>query len=32
VKVVPEWVTSWEVWFGSAKSGQYCVIGSESLQ
>jgi hypothetical protein len=30
--VVPGCVTSWEVWFGGAKSGQYCVIGSESLQ
>jgi len=25
--VVPGWVTSWEVWFGGAKSGQYCVVG-----
>jgi len=25
-KVVPGWVTSWEVWFGWAKSGQYCFI------
>jgi hypothetical protein len=30
-RVVLGWVTSWEVWFGGAKSGQYCVIGGESL-
>jgi hypothetical protein len=29
---IPGWVTSWEVWFGGAKSGQYCVIGGGSLQ
>jgi len=26
MRVVPRWVTSWEAWFGEAKSGQYCVI------
>jgi len=31
-RVVPRWVTSWEVWFKGAKSGQYCVIGDGSLQ
>jgi len=31
-RVIPWWVTSWEVWFGGAKSGQYCVIGGGSLQ
>jgi hypothetical protein len=30
--VVPRWVTSWEVWFRGAKSGQYCVVWSGSLQ
>jgi len=32
MRVVPGWVTSWEVWFGGAKSRQYCVIGGGSLQ
>jgi hypothetical protein len=31
-RVIPGWVTSWEVWFGRAKSGQYCIIGGGSLQ
>jgi hypothetical protein len=31
-RVIPEWVTSWKVLFGGAKSGQYCVGGGESLQ
>jgi hypothetical protein len=31
-RVVPRWVTSWEVWFGGAKSGQYYIIGGGSLQ
>jgi len=31
-RAVPGWVTSWEVWFGGAKSEQYCVIGGGSLQ
>jgi len=26
-RVVPGWVTSWEVWFWGAKSRQYCVVG-----
>jgi hypothetical protein len=26
-RVVPGWVTSWEVCFEGAKSGQYCVVG-----
>jgi len=26
-RVVLGWVTSWEVWFGGAKSEQYCVVG-----
>jgi hypothetical protein len=26
------WVTSWEVWFGGAKNGQYCIIGGKLLQ
>jgi hypothetical protein len=29
---IPGWVTSWEVRFKWAKSGQYCVIGGGSLQ
>jgi hypothetical protein len=31
-RVIPEWVTSWKVWFGGAKSEQYCVGGGGSLQ
>jgi len=31
-RVIPGWVTSWEVWFGGAKSGQYCVVWGGSLQ
>jgi hypothetical protein len=31
MKVVPGWVIFCEVWFGGAKSGQYCVIGGGSL-
>jgi hypothetical protein len=30
-KAIPGWVTSWEVWFRGAKSGQYCVIEGGSL-
>jgi hypothetical protein len=30
-RVIPGWVTSWEAWFGGAKSGQYCVIEGGSL-
>jgi hypothetical protein len=30
-RVIPGWVTSWETWFGGAKSGQYCVIEGRSL-
>jgi len=30
-RAIPRWVTFWEVWFGGAKSGQYCVIGGGSL-
>jgi hypothetical protein len=25
-------VTSWEIWFGRAKSEQYCVLGAEAEQ
>jgi hypothetical protein len=32
VRVVPGWLTTWEVWFGGAKSGQYCVVRGGSLQ
>jgi hypothetical protein len=31
-RVVLGWVISWEVWFGGVKSGQYCIVGSGSLQ
>jgi hypothetical protein len=31
-RAIPGWVTFWEVWFGGAKSGQYCVIVGGSLQ
>jgi hypothetical protein len=27
VRVVPGWVTSWKVWFGRVKNGQYYVVG-----
>jgi hypothetical protein len=31
-RVLPRWVTSWEIWFREAKSGQYCVIRGKLLQ
>jgi len=30
-RAIPGWVTSWEVWYGEPKSGQYCVIEGGSL-
>jgi len=30
-RAIPRWVTSWEVWFRGAKSGQYCVVCGRSL-
>jgi hypothetical protein len=32
MRVVLDWVTFWEVWFGEAKSGQYHVIEGGLLQ
>jgi hypothetical protein len=25
-RVMPRWMTSWEIWFGGAKTEQYCVV------